>query len=39
MNLGVYIAVNGYNARSDDVAQTAADKINGMIHEEDSVFK
>lgn len=37
---GVYITVNGYNARSDDeLAQTVADKINGMIHEDDSVFK
>lgn len=30
----------GYNARNDDeLAQTVADKINGMIHEDDSVFK
>ena len=37
---GVYITVNGYNARNDDeLAQTVADKINGMIHEDDSVFK
>lgn len=37
---GVYITVNGYNARNDDKpAQTVADKINGMIHEDDSVFK
>ena len=34
------ITVNGYNARNDDeLAQTVADKINGMIHEDDSVFK
>ena len=32
---GVYITVNGYNARNDDeLAQTVADKINGMIHED-----
>lgn len=40
---GVYITVNGYNARNDDeLAQIVADKINGMIHEvheDDSVFK
>ena len=37
---GVYITVNGYNVRNDDeLAQTVADKINGMIHEDDSVFK
>lgn len=32
--------LHGYNARNDDeLAQTVADKINGMIHEDDSVFK
>lgn len=37
---GVYITVNGYNARNDDeLAQTVADKINGMIDQDDSVFK
>lgn len=40
-NLGsVYITVNGYNVRNDDeLTQTVANKINGMIHEDDSVFK
>lgn len=40
-NLGsVYITVNEYNVRNDDeLTQTVADKINGMIHEDDSVFK
>ena len=37
---GGYITVHGYNARNDEeLAQTVADKINGMIHEDDSVFK
>lgn len=32
---GVYITVNGYNTRNDDeLAQTVADKINGMIHKD-----
>lgn len=32
--------VSGYNAQDDgELAQTVADKINGMIHEDDSVFK
>lgn len=32
---GVYITVNGYNTRNDDeLTQTVADKINGMIHED-----
>lgn len=37
---GVYITVNGYNARNDDeLAQNAADKNNDMIDQDDSVFK
>lgn len=37
---GVHITVNGYNARNDDeLARVVADKINGMISEDDAVFK
>lgn len=37
---GVHITVNGYNARDDDeLARVVADKINGMISEDDAVFK
>ena len=37
---GVHITVNGYNARNDDeLAKVVADKINGMISEDDAVFK
>lgn len=37
---GVHITINGYNARNDDeLARVVADKINGMISEDDAVFK
>lgn len=37
---GVSITVNGYNARNDDeLARTIADKINGMMDEDESVYK
>lgn len=37
---GVHITVNGYNVRNDDeLARVLADKINGMMEEDDAVFK
>ena len=40
IHTNVNLTVNGYNARNDDeLARVVADKINGMISEDDAVFK
>ena len=37
---GVHITVNGYQTRDDDeLAKVVADKINGMISEDDAVYR